>query len=166
MVGWLITTAFLLGLALGGYLLARYVVDQAFGIQLPFPSMSDLTETLPEWVPLPEKELYQVTAPEGLNLRGEPGLSEDVKVIGVVRNGAQVEKHGGPKSEDGVEWIRIRANLVDVQGDPEAIEEASNGETVEGWLSLKFAEPVVVEEPAPAPEAAPVPTPSPNTSSP
>lgn len=59
---------------------------------------------------------------EGLNLRDEPGLN--TRVIALLPNGTRLRKLEGPRSVDGVPWVRVRGEI--------------DGRQVEGWVSQLY----------------------------
>lgn len=112
----------------GAYVLTSLVIEGLTNVRLPRPQV-----TLPENVPLPDwltgvangsGEVLTVTIGdvEGLNLRDEPGLN--TRVIALLPNGTRVRKLEGPRSVDGVPWVRVRSEI--------------DGRQVEGWVSQLY----------------------------
>ncbi len=113
---------------LGAYVLTSLAIEGLTNVRLPRPSF-----TLPEHVSLPDWLTGVVDGPgevlivtigdvEGLNLRDAPGLS--TRVIALLPNGTRVRKLEGPRSVDGVPWVRVRGEI--------------DGRPVEGWVSQLF----------------------------
>lgn len=112
----------------GAYVLTSLVIEGLTNVRLPRPQV-----TLPENVPLPDwltgvangsGEVLTVTIGdvEGLNLRDEPGLN--TRVIALLPNGTRLRKLEGPRSVDGVPWVRVRGEI--------------DGRQVEGWVSQLY----------------------------
>jgi hypothetical protein len=133
--GIVVMLTLLIVVACGAYYGASLALGALADIQLPrpqidVPSLPDLGFSLPEWltgiVSGGGQTLVVTGVPdEGLNLRSAPGLK--TQVIGLLPNGARVRRLEGPRSVDGVPWLRVRAKLPD-------------GER-EGWVSALFVKP-------------------------
>ncbi|RRR74687.1 MAG: ligand-binding protein SH3 [Candidatus Viridilinea halotolerans] len=72
-------------------------------------------------------EIYVVNIAEGLNLRREPNAFDASNIVAVIPNGAMVRKLDGPRIEDNIPWLRVRAEV--------------DGRPVEGWMSLNYLRP-------------------------
>jgi hypothetical protein len=72
----------------------------------------------------PPEEIYVVNIADGLNIRSKPNATDTTNVITVVPNGATVVKLEGPRIEDNIPWLRVRAEV--------------DGRPVEGWMSLNY----------------------------
>lgn len=73
------------------------------------------------------EESYVVNIAEGLNLRRAPNAHDASNIIAVIPNGATVRKLDGPRVEDNIPWLRVRAEV--------------DGRPVEGWMSLNYLQP-------------------------
>lgn len=113
--------------ALLAYTLAVAAIERLSGVSLSIPQPEfDLPSipNLPPWltgVVSGSEEVYAVTisAPDGLNLRDQPGTSTNV--IALLPTGTLVRKVGGPEIVDDVTWLRVRTRLGD--------------QDLEGWVS-------------------------------
>jgi serine/threonine protein kinase len=125
----------LLVVACGAYYGASLALGALTNIELPrptinLPSLPNLGVSLPEWltgiVSGGGQALVVTGVPdEGLNLRDAPGLNTNI--IGLLPNRSRVRKLEGPRTVDGVPWLRVRAKLA--EGDRE------------GWVSALFVKP-------------------------
>jgi hypothetical protein len=110
--------------ACGAYAISTTAAGQ-IGLGIPLPSV-----TLPDWVTgvvSGQGEVLIVTIGdiEGLNMRDAPGLQ--TRVIALLPNGARVRRLEGPRTVDGVPWLKVRAQL--------------DGRVQDGWVSATFVQP-------------------------
>jgi len=70
-------------------------------------------------------EIYIVNIADGLNLRSAPAV--EAPILAVVPNGSPVLKLEGPRVEDAIAWLRVRAEV--------------EGRQVEGWMSMNYLRP-------------------------
>lgn len=124
-VGWIVMLALLLVVAGGSYVLASFVVDRVFAIQLPRPSLPDLGINLPGWLPGVEPREVLVVNTNDLNLREQAGTAS--AVVTSLPGGTRVVKLEGPVTVDNIPWVRVR---VEQEGQP-----------LEGWMSLNYLKP-------------------------
>ncbi len=118
--GWVAITLLLLLMAFVSYTGASYVVDRVFAI--------DIGLDMPGWLPGTDAgEVYVVSDATALKIRDQPGLNNS-NVITALPNGTQVRKLDGPRMQDNIPWVRVRAEL--------------DGQTVEGWVSENFLVPL------------------------
>ena len=131
-VGWLVMVGLIALVAVGSYLAVNALADQLTGRPLPsVPGLPSLPGPpaggLMSWLDglLNGDEIYIVNIADGLNLRSEPAV--EAQILAVVPNGTPVLKLEGPRVEDAIAWLRVRAEV--------------EGRQVEGWMSINYLRP-------------------------
>ena len=131
-VGWLVMMGLVALVAVGSYLAVNALADQLTGRPLPsVPGLPSLPGPpaggLMSWLDglLNGDEIYIVNIADGLNLRSAPAV--EAPILAVVPNGSPVLKLEGPRVEDAIAWLRVRAEV--------------EGRQVEGWMSMNYLRP-------------------------
>lgn len=114
-----VVLALFAAVACGAYTLSSAAAGQILG--------GAAVVSLPDWITgvvggQGEVLVVTIGGVEGLNLRDAPGLGS--QVVALLPNGARVRRLEGPRTVDGVPWLRVRAEL--------------DGRAIEGWASATY----------------------------